>query len=194
MSFGAIAHEVSHGQLNGLIGFVLGSKVPLPLPSSTRNVAIGVADQQIELAIAEKIGEGQPDGFRRHSVGCRRQEPALTISGVDSHTHRRRGRPSRRSPLPVKSTATRTIPLPVNPGVRTIVPFPANEVGLANQRPPRVNPEHVHHRIRAGIERLPGSVGPPGVSTPAATPAVASRLETSRRVAGIDLRDNQSQR
>ena len=47
----------------------------------------GLVDE-VKLAIAKKIGDRQPVGFRRHRVGVRRPKPPLTIAEVDAQAAR----------------------------------------------------------------------------------------------------------
>ena len=82
---GAIAGEVGHGQLDGLVGLVVRLEGAVAVAQQHQHVAVGVADQEVELAVAGEIGDGQPVGFRRHRVGGRRQEAPLAVAEVDAH-------------------------------------------------------------------------------------------------------------
>ena len=86
---GAVAGEVGHGQLDGLVGLVVGLEGAVAVAQQHQDVAVGVADEQVELAVASEVGDGQPVGFRRHRVGGRGQEAALAVAQVDAHTRRR---------------------------------------------------------------------------------------------------------
>ncbi len=50
---GAIPGEVGDGQLDGLVGFVVGREGTVAIAEQDQDIAVGVADQQIELAIAQ---------------------------------------------------------------------------------------------------------------------------------------------
>ena len=76
---GAVAGEVGHGQLDGLVGLVVGLEGAVAVAQQHQDVAVGIADEQVELAVAREVGDGQPVGFRRHRVGGRRQEAPLPL-------------------------------------------------------------------------------------------------------------------
>ncbi|MBV8382916.1 MAG: VCBS repeat-containing protein, partial [Planctomycetaceae bacterium] len=65
----AVAGEVGDGQLDGLVGLVVRLEGAIAVAHQDQDVAVGVADQEVELAIAQQIGDRQPIGFRRHRVG-----------------------------------------------------------------------------------------------------------------------------
>ena len=136
-----------------------------------QHVAVGIAHEQVELAVARQVGDGQPVGFRGHGVRGRRQEAALAVAEVDAQ--------------------------PVRGENGQVVDAVAGEVGHADDRAGRPGLDggrdwrtgRLPGRRATSIVSDPGlivtrSVGPPGVSGPPATPAVASRLVTSGVPAG----------
>ena len=47
----AVAGEVGHGQLDGLVGLVVGLEGAVAVAQQHQDVAVGVADEQVELAV-----------------------------------------------------------------------------------------------------------------------------------------------
>ena len=60
---GAVAGQVGHGQLDGLVGLVVGLERAVAVAQQHQDVAVGVADEQVELAVAVDVGDGQAVGF-----------------------------------------------------------------------------------------------------------------------------------
>ena len=50
--FGAVAGEVGHGQLDGLVGLVVGLEGAVAVAEQHQDIAVGIADEQVELAVA----------------------------------------------------------------------------------------------------------------------------------------------
>ena len=137
----AVAGEVGHGQLDGLVGLVVGLERAVAVAQQHQDIAVGVADEQVELAVAVDVGDGQAVGFGRHRVGGRRQEAPLAVAEVDAHA--------------------------VGGQDGQVVDAVAGEVGhaddlgralggdastgLANRPPPR--PASTSERVRAGVDR-----------------------------------------
>ena len=84
MSLEPLPVEVGDGQLDGLVGLVVRPESAVAVADQDQHVAVGVADQQVELAVARQVGDRQAVGFRRHRVGGRGQEPALAVAQVDA--------------------------------------------------------------------------------------------------------------
>ena len=53
-----------------------------------QDIAIGIADQEVEFAVSRQIGEGQPVGLGADRVGDRRQEATLAVAEIDAHATR----------------------------------------------------------------------------------------------------------
>ncbi len=123
----AVAGEVGHGQLDGLVGLAIGLEGAVAVADQDQHVAVGVADQQVELAVARQVGDRQPVGFRT----ARRRWSAAGIRPCRC--------PGRCSTPSAVSTARSGMPLPVKSAMRTIWAglCVSMVTGLANRPPPR---------------------------------------------------------
>ncbi len=60
---GAIAGQVGNGQLDRLVGVSVGLEGSIALAEQHQDVAVGVADQEVEFAVAVDVDDGQAVGF-----------------------------------------------------------------------------------------------------------------------------------
>ena len=67
-----------------LVGLAVGLEGAVAVAQQDQHVAVGIADQQVELAVASHVGDGQAVGFRGTGVGDRGQEAALAVAQEDA--------------------------------------------------------------------------------------------------------------
>ncbi len=80
----AVAGEVRHGERDRLIRRLVGLERPVAAAQQDQQVAMGVTDEEVEVAVAIQIGGRQAGGIRSDIVGNRRQEAALAIAEEDT--------------------------------------------------------------------------------------------------------------
>ncbi len=61
----AVAGQVGHGQLDGLIDLVVRLEGAVAVAQQHQDVAEGIANEQVGLAVVGDVGDGQPGGIGR---------------------------------------------------------------------------------------------------------------------------------
>ena len=74
--------------VDGLVSLVVGLEGSIAFAQQHQDIAIGIADQEVEFAVSRQIGEGQPVGLGADRVGDRRQEATLAVAEIDAHATR----------------------------------------------------------------------------------------------------------
>ena len=98
--------EIGHGQRDVLVGSLVRLERAVAVAQQHQHVAELVADQQIELAVAVDIGDGQARGVVAGIEGPGRAEAPRPVEGDRPSPRRASARPAGRRPSPAKSATT----------------------------------------------------------------------------------------
>src|SRR5271166_6782428 len=82
---GALPCKVGHGQCHGVSDVEQRPERAVALTCKHQDVAVLVADEQVEVAVVPEVGDGQPGWVEAGIVGDRRGEPPLAVPQVDAH-------------------------------------------------------------------------------------------------------------